>query len=135
MITETVEAPTRSLTFLCEAGDVTLTWQPDEDEHMLALIERKMAAGVSFFIVPQRKPKQRGSVKKPFKMTDTKQALKYRALSIPDSDLSKFVLDGRGTVTTSLEPPKMEDTKVRRAKTAKEVATNHTVAVRPRAGG
>ena len=41
----------RMLTLLCEAGDVTLSWTEDKDSEMEEIIRRKMAEGVTFFIV------------------------------------------------------------------------------------
>ena len=122
---ECQEFAARSLVLLNESGDTTITWEPHEDDAMMAIIEKKMAAGVTFYIVTPRKAK-------PKKLKAAGDALKHRALSIPDSDFSKFVMEGRGkAVQTSAEPVKT----VRRAKTAKEVAGGHAVGVAPRRGG
>ena len=45
----------RSLTILNERGDTTITWPPESDDEMEKLIERKIAAGVTFYTVPKRK--------------------------------------------------------------------------------
>lgn len=126
----------RTLTMLDETGDTTITWEAAEDAAMMAIIERKMAAGVTFYIIPQRKPGQRGRVAGPKPLKNKADALKHRALAIKDADFSKFVLEGRGkaVVSSELEPiDKAEPAK--RAKTAREVASSHSVGVRPRAGG
>jgi hypothetical protein len=122
----------RALTLLNESGDTTIEWPPENDDEMVKIIERKMAVGVSFYIIAQRKPGQRGRVAGPKLLKNPADALKHRALSIKDEDLSKFVLEGKGTVVpTSREPAQT----IKRAKTAREVATGHSVGVQPRRGG
>jgi len=117
---------------LNEQGDVTIEWSEEEDAAMTEIIERKMAAGVAFYIIAKRKPGQRGRVAGPRLLSDPADALKHRSLSIRDEDLSRFVLEGKGTVVpTSPEPVKT----VRRAKTARDVASGHSVGVRPMRGG
>jgi hypothetical protein len=123
----------RSLTILNEMGDTTITWESEQDDAMQEIIERKMAAGVAFYIVPKRKPGQRGALGKPKKLTDPAKAREHRALSIPDADFSKFVLEGKGEAIQAPAPEKIGG--ARRAKTAKEVASGHSVGVQPRRGG
>jgi hypothetical protein len=123
----------RSLTILNEMGDTSITWQPEQDDAMEELVARKMAAGVTFYIVPQRKPGQRGALKKPQKLTDPAKAREHRALALSDADFSKFVLEGKGEAIQSPAPEKID--KAKRAKTAKEVASGHSVGVQPRRGG
>lgn len=123
---------TRALTMLNENGDTTIEWDEAEDDAMRAIIERKMAAGVAFYIIAKRAPGQRGRVAGPKLLKDAADAMKHRALSIRDEDFSRFVLEGKGTVVpTSPEPVKT----VRRAKTARDVASGHSVGVRPMRGG
>lgn len=124
----------RTMTMLNESGDVTIEWLPENDEAMMAVIERKMAAGVSFFIVPMTKAGKPDKRKKPFKIEDAEQARARRAVSIPDADLAKFVSDGLGDVAKSPEQP-MGRGSVRRARTPREAAKNHTIGVAPRRGG
>lgn len=54
----------RALTMLDRSGDTTITWDETQDDAMEALIEQKMKAGVTFFILPQRKS-NRGAAPKP----------------------------------------------------------------------
>lgn len=123
----------RSLTILNEMGDTVIEWTEENDDAMLALIEKKIAAGVTFYTVPRRKPGAKGGrLAKPKKLTDAAKAREHRALSIPDEDFSKFVLEGKGTAVQSTAPAKIESTK--RA-TAKEVASGHSIGVKPRRGG
>lgn len=127
---------TRSLVMLDETGDTTIEWSEDEDAAMLAIIEKKMAAGVTFYTIPQRKPGQRGRVAGPKPLKNPDDALKHRALAIKDEDFSKFVLEGKGRAVLSSELSPIDKSEpVKRAKTAKEVASGHSVGVRQRVGG
>jgi hypothetical protein len=135
METDALIVPRRSLTILNERGDTTITWEPDKDAEMEELIAQKMAAGVHFYTVVVRKPGQRGRTAKPKEVTDAKEASKYRALSIPDADFSAFVLEGKGSAVASSEVVGSQVETVARAKTPKEAASGHTVAVKPRRGG
>lgn len=129
--TETTIAA-RSLTLLNERGDTSITWQPEQDDAMEEIIRRKMEAGVTFFTISARKPGQRGRVAAPKQLKNAADARKHRALSIPDADFSKFVLEGKGeAVPTPSEPAQI----VSKAKTPKEVASGHSVGVKPRRGG
>ena len=125
---------TRSLTMLNQSGDTTVTWEPENDEAMMAIIEKKMAAGVSFFIVPMTKTGKPDKRKKPVKVENAEQARRARAVSIPDADLAKFVSEGLGDVIKAPEQP-MSRGSVRRARTPREAVDNHTVGVAPRRGG
>ncbi len=124
----------RTLTMLNQSGDTTISWLPENDEAMMAIIEKKMAAGVSFFIVPLTKAGKPDRRKKPMQIESAEQARAQRAVSIPDADLAKFVSDGLGEVVASPAEPMGRGT-VRRARTPREAAQNHTVGVAPRRGG
>jgi hypothetical protein len=124
----------RSLTMLNQSGDTTVTWEAANDDAMLAIIERKMAAGVSFFIAPMTKAGKPDKRKKAQRIDNPEQARAARAVSIPDSDLAKFVSDGLGDVIKAPEQPLSRGT-VRRARTAREAVENHTVGVQARRGG
>jgi hypothetical protein len=123
----------RSLVLLNERGDTTLTWNEDQDDAIEEIVRRKMAAGVTFYIVPKRKPGQRGRVAGAKKLTDPANAREHRALSIPDDDFSKFVLEGKGEAIQSPAPQKIENAK--RATSAREVARGHSIGVQQRRGG
>lgn len=83
-------------------------------------------------MITPRKPGARGRAPAPKPLKNIDDAMKHRSLSIKDADLSKFVLDGRGTVTPSPSEPVQT---VSRAKTAREVASGNSVGVQPRRGG
>jgi hypothetical protein len=125
----------RSLTMLDRTGDTTITWTSDQDDAMEALIAAKMKAGVTFFILPQRKS-NRGAAPKPKPFTSFDDAKKHRALSIPDVDFSKFVLEGKGTAIPT--PSSVAEGKakgVRVSTSPKEVAKSRSIGVQQRVGG
>lgn len=121
---------TRSLTMLNERGDTTIVWDEDQDGEMEKIIAKKMKQGVSFFIVEPRffglLPPKKTELKK------AKDARKFRALAIPDEDLSAFVSSGAGDEVVT--PTGKVSTKGK-AKTAKQAAQSQTVGVRPARGG
>lgn len=115
---------TRTTTFLNECGDTTISWSEDRDAEMEAIIEKKMAEGVTFFIVERSGARM--------KLTSAGDARKHRALAIPDEDLRKFVEAGSGEATAAPTEP-VRKSKVSRS--AKEVAKSTSVAVKQRRGG
>lgn len=117
----------RSLRILNEHGDVTIVWEPAQDDEIEKIIAAKMAAGVTFYLLPKK-----ATSKPTKKLKDSAQARAHRALLVKDEDLTKFVLDGKGKVESVPVPTKIEG---RRATSAKEVATGHSVGVQPRRGG
>jgi hypothetical protein len=115
----------RSLTMLNESGDTTISWTEDLDSEIEKIIKKKMAEGVTFFII-EREHGARMKLEKP------KDARKYRALAIPDDDLRKFVESGAAVADdTPSEPIKNS----RISRDAKEVAKGKSVGVQPRRGG
>jgi hypothetical protein len=116
----------RSLTMLNESGDTTISWTEDRDEEMQAIIEKKMAEGVTFFIIDREHDGARMKLEHPF------DARRYRALAIPDEDLARFVSSGSGVaVPTSTAPVRRS----RVSRSAKEVASSRSVGVKQRRGG
>lgn len=120
----------RALTMLNEAGDVTIVWEESSDDAMERIIDEKMKAGCSFFIIEPRFGGLAAPIKRPLQAPA--DALKHRALAIPDADLAAFVGAGAGALTATPDKPAKT---VRRAKTAKEAATAETVGVQARKGG
>lgn len=106
-------------------GDTTIAWTDDQDAEMEAIIQKKMDAGCSFFIIEPRMGTRK-------KLKHAADASKYRHLAIPDEDLAAFVGAGKGEAVRTPEKPAKT---VRKAKTAKEAAGAETVAIQPRRGG
>lgn len=117
----------RSLRLLNEHGDLTITWLPEQDDEIEKIIAARMAAGVTFYLLPKK-----ATSKPTKKLKDSAKAREYRALLVKDEDLTKFVLDGKGKVESVPVPAKIEG---KRATSAKEVASGHSVGVQPRRGG
>lgn len=122
----------RAITFLNEAGDTTITWTSDRDDEMEKIIQKKMDAGVVFFVIERR---FNGEPDGHIKLTEKNMELarKYRALSIPnDEDLAKFVESGSGR---AVKTPKAPVRGARKSKSAREVASSESVGVRQMRGG
>lgn len=121
----------RALTILNETGDVTITWDAENDDRMVEIIERKLKAGITFFLI---EPRMGGIVapdtSKPLKKV--KDALKHRALSMKDEDFEAMVAEGKAEL---IHTPAAPARSTRKAKTAREVATSESVGVRPMRGG
>jgi hypothetical protein len=117
---------TRRLTLLNHTGDTTIAWSEDRDAEMEEIIRKKMAAGVTFFIV------DRGGSRMSCSITNPADAKKFRKLAIPDEDILKFVESGGGEVTAA---PKEKVKKSRVSKDAKEIAKSESIGVQQRKGG
>jgi hypothetical protein len=136
---------TPSITLLNSTGDVTITWDAENEAAILGLIEEKLAAGVSFFIIeprslfgipmPAKKVKATsmedialaGSVR--IKDKDVTQLLKT---SLGDAAVEKLVESGKAVVQ-SAAAKNYETT--RRANSAEEVLRSNTIAVPRIVGG
>jgi hypothetical protein len=129
---------TRSLRMLNTAGHMTIIWQPESDDAMEAIIEKKMAAGCVFYLL---EPVAGGlAAPRETELTRPMDARHRRALSIHDEDLAKFVGDGLGEATLAptipAAPAAAPKKPGRKAKTAKEVAAApNAVGVNQRRGG
>lgn len=121
---------TRATTILNEAGDTTIVWTEDRDDEMEAIIAKKMAEGVTFFIIEPRFHGLLPAKRTP--LSDATEARKYRSLSVPDEDFRKFVEAGSGEAVPT---PAAKTKGARRSKSAKEVAQSESVGVRQLKGG
>ena len=119
----------RSLTMMNAFGDVTIMWEEENDAAMEGLITKNMAEGVTFFIVEP----VAGGLMPPKKTAapDVPAAMRARALSIDDADLEAFCGEGKGTLVKATGRRKT----IKRATSAKEVATGQSVGLKPRKGG
>jgi hypothetical protein len=113
------------LQMLDETGDTTISWSEDRDEEMAAIIQKKMDEGMTFFIV------ERHGSRGP-KLERPADAMRHRALAIPDEDLRKFVEAGAGTPEAA---PAGRVAKSRVSRDAKEVAGSDAVGTKARRGG
>lgn len=121
----------RALTILNETGDVTITWEAENDERMLPIIEKKMAEGITFFLIePRNGGLSPPDTSKP--LEKIKDSLKHRALSMKDEDFEAMVAEGKAELVKTPDAPART---VRKASTAREVASGHSVGARPMRGG
>lgn len=114
----------RSITWLNETGDVTLTWEKDRDGVMKKIIQQKMDEGYSFFIV-----KGNLVTSSYQKVTDVAQ-IKKRSITMTDKEAEQLV---GGTSFAQSTVSQIETTS--RATKPSEVVKNNTVATRPIRGG
>lgn len=126
----------RGLTLLNESGDFTVTWEEGDDDAMVELIRRKMAQGVTFYVVATRKAGQRGRVAGPKPLKGAGDAAKHRSLLVKDEDLAKFVLDGKGQIVPTASLPEIDRSiPASRLKAAEDAKGKRVVGARARAGG
>lgn len=124
--------PVRALTMLNQSGDTTIVWTEDRDDEMERIIQAKMDAGCTFFMIEPRFGTRT-------KLKAAGDASKTRMLAIPDEEFAKFVsasAEGAAEMTATVMPTPAKPARVtRKAKTAKEVAQGESVGVQPRRGG
>lgn len=121
-----------ALTMLNEAGDTTISWTEDRDGEMEEIIKKKMAEGVTFFVIAPRRGKPPAVAKRGGKLENVADAKKQRTLVIPDEDLAKFVASGAGTVEKASNVPVSE---AQISRDPKQVARSESVGVKQRRGG
>lgn len=132
----------RAITWLNMSGDITITWDSENEAAILALVEKKMKEGFSFFILKPRLLGLLGHKKVvATSVQDVKSAGRavvqdadFNALvsRMHDADVSELVHQGRAHLARAASSQK-EST--RRAMSAAEVLCHQTVAVRPVVGG
>lgn len=119
----------RSMTMLDQTGDTTIVWDEDTEKALMPIIEKKMREGVVFYLIKPRKlsflPPKKVKAKK------IEEIQKAGAVSINDEALSD--LFQKGMITTGKGDQEIEV--IKRAESANEVASSHSVAVRPQRGG
>jgi len=122
----------RRLTFLNEAGDVTLTWDESADDAMEKAIAEKMKGGMIFYIIDQKQ--KHLPVPPKIKLVKPADANKVRSVTVRDDDFIKLI-EAR-VVEIEESPPAPTSRTVRRGRSAREVATApRSVGLRARAGG
>lgn len=120
----------RELRLLDRNGDVVISWTEEHDDAIEKIIEKKMAQGMSFFVL---EPKAGGLLPPTrTKLENSADARKYRALAIDDPDFSDFIAAGKGTVEVH-DPVPIKTS--RRAKTAKEVVGSSAIGLKAKQSG
>lgn len=139
MSNQTHTAP--AITFMNFSGDVTITWTPEEEAKIIAMVEKKMKEGYVFLIVKPRLLSFLGD--KTVKMETADDIKKAKGLVVPnatlaaftkfldDADVAEAVTSGGATLTESVG----EGVQTKKATSAREVARNQSIAIRPVTGG
>ena len=132
-----------AITWLNMSGDVTITWDDTNREHILELVRAKMKQGYSFFILKPRAIKSFGNKKVSLKKES--QLDKAVGLVVSDEDVAALIANlgdkdvekvvNRGKAVLTLVPKSNSLNTTSRANTAEEVLSKQTVAVRPVVGG
>ena len=143
MNTAVIEENCFSCTFLSGLGDITIAWDEQNKEHILAVIKKKMAEGYSFFTT---KKYLFGKISRKSEITDRDlRRGKLEDIIITDEEFEKMVSDMKDEDIASLvrnkhaSPAKVkgkkEMTTLVRAKKAEEVLESQSVAIKPIRGG
>ena len=120
-----------SMTLLNETGDVTLSWNKDQDERMRAMIEAKLKKGYTFFVIKrfcgfkihQRKLKA---------LADLKPS--EREVVLKDEDIALALEDNSEGIFIDKAPEgDMSDAEL--VKEVDKIVKEDTLAVRPIAAG
>jgi hypothetical protein len=120
----------RAFTLLNNSGDSTITWEKDNDEVMRALIEKKMAEGMAFFIIH---PKALGFIPRPkSRISDVEEIMKRRSVAVKDEDFAEIIAAGMAGVT---ERPEIDTERAEQSYDAAQIARSQSVGVMPMRGG
>jgi hypothetical protein len=119
-----------STRLLDETGDTTVAWDEDSESLVLPVIAKKMAEGMVFYVLEERKipflPPRKTKVR------DLRHAAEAGAVTVADKDFLQLVGLGKATPVKHVDG-EMQAT--RRAREPREVVCAHTVAVKPQRGG
>ena len=117
-----------------EFGDMTIRWTEDADERMLAVIQRQIDRGISFWEVEKRVFGLLPSKKREIK--SVKDIKDRRVLSLRDEDFEKLFIEGLAGVVDSPKSQEVAIAPSKRLKTAKQVVkSKSSIAMKPLVGG
>lgn len=131
-----------SITWLNLSGDVTITWDKNNEAAVLELVEAKMKAGFHFFIIKPRffgllgskkvKANTLGEIQAAGKVVAADDAFICARPKLYDTEVESAVESGSVTLVTATST---EKELVRLSTSATEIVSNQTVAMRPIVGG
>ncbi len=134
-----------AITFLNLTGDVTITWDADNEAAMLALIEQKMKEGFSFFVLKPRVLSILG--KKKVRAEGIQDVAQAGSAVVPDCEFQRMMAKlelhdpaieavvSAGQASLTRPTLTLASNSIKRAQSAADVLCNQTVAVRPVVGG
>lgn len=141
-MSEIISEDRPAITWLNMSGDITITWNESNEDAVLAMVEKKMKEGFSFFIIKPRalgllgnkkvKAKSISDVKKAGQAILADEDFDGLLARLHDSDVEKVVSNGSAKLA---KPSTGEKEMVTRARSAKEVVRAQSVAVKPVVGG
>lgn len=134
-----------AITFLNMTGDITISWDRDNEGAILAMVEQKMKEGYSFFIVKPRFLSFLGTKK--VRASSLREIAEAGSAVVADADFNRMmaklklhdeaveatVAAGQAHLTKAETP--LDNTAVRRATDAREVVRHQTMAIRPIVAG
>lgn len=118
---------TRSLILMGECGDCELSWEPERDEEIKALVTRMMGEGVTFFQL------KKGVFRRKREKIERVEDIQSRLVSVADKDFEALYFNGAVEMTRR-SVGKIETTG-RIIKDPAEVARSHTVGTQRLVGG
>lgn len=123
----------RECIFLNETGDVEISWDAKHDESVKAMIESKMAQGVSFFVVKKILgfPIKR-KIKEQWGGGIDRKELSSRKISVGDEAIAELFSKGEINISRS---GNQEYTATSRARNWQDVRDNSTIGVKHASGG
>jgi hypothetical protein len=132
-----------SITFMNSTGDITISWEKDKEEEMLALVQAKLDQGYTFFLLKPRAGGLLGTKKVPVESIEEIRAAgsfvapdalaKAVVMNLGDDVVSKAVQNGNAHVTAIGKNTSMES--VGSTRNAQEVVRSNSVAIKPISGG
>lgn len=117
------------ITFLNCLGDVTITWNEDEDTKMKEHIQKMLDEGHVFFII-----KRRCFIFKDKVVVDNVSDITDKSLIIRDDKLASILLDVKSGKTVKQEKEDNYDV-VKASIKAEEIVKSEAVCIRPAKGG
>ena len=131
-----------SITFLNMTGDITITWDEQNREKVIAMVKKKMAEGYVFFTtkrVPTLRLTRRAKVtERNVDLIDSliisDEEFEAWSKSMDDMDVASAVREGHAHLSKR-QSQRRELDAVKRLKSPEEVVKEQAIAVRPVAGG
>lgn len=132
-----------SITFLNMSGDVTISWEKEDEAAILAMIEQKMKENYRFFVL--KAPLFPFFPKHKVELTNIEQARKAGKIVVPDELVNNLavklgdtlieatVSQGKARVISRSKVTKADTAHL--ASSAQEVLRSNSVAVRALSGG
>lgn len=128
-MSETLDRPIRTLSYLSGDGDNTYGWDAKDDQWVVPMIQKKMDEGYVFWIVRKDPIRE-------VRLRTASEATATREIIIKDADARILFEQGRiGIASLTVGERTREAVRERRADSAEDAAAHDTVAHRRLAAG